>query len=1530
MYDEEELRPKEKSAERKDRSSDQRAFLRQRLQQKKHNRTQVPGIVRTARDGPMPMSFAQQRIWFLQELAPGNSFYNIPAAVPLNGQIDVDALEKALNTIVLRHESLRTVYQRIDGQPCQIVRPHVHRPLEITDLSTGGLAAAEKALDDISASEAALPFDLSTGPLMRFRLIRVSRARHVLLLTVHHVAADGWSMGVLFRELTELYAAGQEGRAATVAKLNIQYGDFAQWQRDRLSGTALEELLGYWRHKLDGAQDLPLITDRPRPPAATFRGDFLDVDFDKQTTDAARRLAREHGCTLFQTLLAAFKSVLARYAGVGDVVVGAPIANRAHSDLEPLIGFFVNSLALRSDLSGDPAFSEILARVRDTTLEAYAHQDLPFERLVEELRPDRDLSRNPLFQVSFQIQNAPGVSERPVTGGQDFRRVERSSAILDLAFSLWETPDGLIGGMEYSTDLFDRETVARIAEAVRLVVVAAAADPELTLSHLPVCDAQFSRRAVSRLTGKSTNQPFESMHAWFCETAAEHSGLTALQDEVGEMTFAQLDLQSDQVATAFQQAGISQGDIVGLALPRNRSFVICMLAALKLGAAYLPVDPAVPPGRLKAMADAASPRIMITADEGPAYEHGASGRVGDLLEFASACEPLAALPAVGPEEICYVLFTSGSTGVPKAVEVSHGALANHMQWMQEAFSAHSGDRVLQRTPAQFDASIWEFWLPLTTGATLCLPPEFHAADASALQKAMEDMQPTIVQCVPSLLTHMLANEDLSRAGAAVRILCCGGEPLTAQLSHSLRAAFGDAQIINLYGPTEATIDVTWHAVSPDEQDPLPIGRPVHNCTVLVVDENGLICPPGMRGEIAVSGAPLANGYLGRDDLTEASFVTLSQTGQRAFLTGDMGWYDNAGVLRCSGRRDRQIKLRGNRIELSEIEAVLSGHELVEQAAVVLHTERDQPALAAFVTLRDDPRCETLRRGTEAKAVADWESLYEVVYADGDDVPQDAVNDFTGWNSSFDGQPIPTAQMRLWADETAERIAALEPQGVFEIGCGSGLILSRLAGNCVRYVGCDLSAPVIGRLSAWVAQNDPGNVDLYVAAADQTDGIGLQGCDTIVMNSVVQYLPGAQHLRDVLESNASRLPENAKLFIGDVRPLGLLRAFHTAAELERASDSATVDDLRKRIEAACSQEKELLFDPEFFYRLGAGEIQGDVAVRLKNASDENELFAYRYDVSIRRGDAADPARLKWLNWRRRETSLAGIRQAIANRACPIAVHGIPNARVARDVALSHLIREADPSATRRELLAEAEQASRDAVFPGALVQLAKEQGLTTELLPGRGHPDCFDLVVHDGTLAGSIDAARPGRGNTSLTLSTEPTLRALTAHLAPELRAWLEERLPPVMCPARVAVLDRMPTLTSGKLDYLSLTRNMPHEPVRETVFEAPSDALEQVIADVFAQVLGITQVGREDDFFAALGGHSLLATQAVARLREFFGDALPLRLLFENPSPETLAACIADQIPDARSIAGQYQATKDLDDAALDALLAQPESLSDE
>nr|WP_281410931.1 amino acid adenylation domain-containing protein [Rhizobium leguminosarum] len=1479
----------------------------------------------------MPLSFAQQRMWFLQELAPGNPFYNIPAAVPLNGPLAVDALEAALNVIVERHESLRTIVGRINGQVCQSVRPHRHLPLDQLNLSSFSTVEAELRLDAIATAEAETPFDLA-GPPIRFRLVRIAPARHVLLLTVHHIAADGWSMGILFRELSQLYEALSTGREPDLPVLRVQYADFAQWQRNRLSGATLDELLAYWRAKLAGARDLPLISDRPRPAVSNFRGNLLKVAIDRRTTDAMRKLARSHSCTLFQAMLAAFKAVLARFAGTVDVLVGAPIANRVHPEFEPLIGFFVNSLVLRTDLAGDPSFAEILRRVRETTLEAYAHQDLPFERLVEELSPERDLSRNPLFQVSFQIQNAPGIADQHATGGDDFRQIERSSAILDFAFSLWETADGLVGGVEYSTDLFDRESVQRIVDAVKLVAQVVAVDPAQRLSRLPIMDAGECARLERLLHGPRKAVHPAMMAGLFAQTANRFPSRAALIDGDGELSFAALDDLSARVARAFIEAGVRRGDIVGLALDRDRNFVTCMLAAARIGAAYLPIDPDVPPGRLQAMVEAVRPAIVILDDNGPAYPHGASGRASDLLAFAASCAPLEPETALRGEDPCYVLFTSGSTGRPKAVEVSHGALANHMHWMRRTFAVTPEDRVLQRTPTQFDASIWEFWLPLVTGATLCLPPPCPAADVGALNAAIEALRPTIVQCVPSLMPHLVAAGGLTSAREAIRLLCCGGEPLSSALVSDLREAFPMARIINLYGPTEATIDATSHEVPPDEQGQPPIGCAIDNGWALVVDEHGMLCPPNMRGEIAVGGAPLANGYLGQDRLTAERFVRLPANGLRAFLTGDIGWYGADGILHCAGRNDRQVKLRGNRIELGEIETVLEQHELVRRAALVLQEEHGEALLAAFLTLREGAPVEALRGVIEAETVGHWEGLYRLVYAGENSVPCDDGDDYTGWTSSFTGRPVPLDEMRRWSDETAARIRALHPRGIFEIGCGSGLILSRLAPDCERYVGCDISEPAIARLRARVVRNDIGKVTLAVAPAEEAAQLPIAGCDTLVLNSVVQYLPSAAHLRAVLATNAGRMPDDARLFIGDVRALGLMRAFHAAVELARAPENATRGDLCRRVGVACAQDKELLLDPAFFRKLAELEqrLHGDVAIRFKNGADDNELFAYRYDVTIRRGEPRSPAPLRWLNWRRGETHHERLRAAIEHYAGPVAIAGIPNLRVAQAVALSHILREGNEATSSTDLMREASSLVPDGLDPGAIAGLARAHGLVAEVLPSRHHPDRFDLALHDGLLDDySVDAAQPGGRAGDPALSSEPTLRVMSARIAPELRAFLTKRLPPIMLPARITVLEGLPSLPSGKLDYVALTRHVSHEPVRETRFAVPGDALEQVVTGIFAAVLGATRVSTGDDFFADLGGHSLLATQAIARLREIFGEEVPLRLLFENPTPAALAHSLGKNHAAAHQIAEQFVAIQALDKAALDDLLAEPESVAD-
>ncbi|HST58816.1 MAG TPA: amino acid adenylation domain-containing protein [Longimicrobium sp.] len=914
----------------------------------------APSVVPVERDGPLPLSFAQERLWFLDRLQPGSAFYNISSALRLGGELDVAALERALGEVVRRHEALRTTFTAAGDAPVQTIAPFAGFVLPIEDLSELDEADAEAAVTRRASEEAARPFDLAAGPLFRAVLLRIGDADHVLLVTMHHAVSDGWSMNVLVREISALYAAYRDGGESPLPDLPVQYADYAVWQRAQLSGDALDRQLAYWRERLAGAPELlELPIDHPRPAVQGHHGASVPVAFPAELLERLRTLGQREGATLYMVLLGAFQLLLAKYAGSDDVVVGSPIAGRTRGETEGLIGFFANTLVMRTDLGGDPDFREVLRRVRETALGAYEHQEMPFEKLVAELQPERSLAHSPLVQVTFSLENAddapaalPGLDVRGVSAALE-------TAKFDLSLGLVATGHELRGGLAYSTELFDRSTIDRMLAHLQRVLEQVAEDARVRLSgiHLLMED---ERRQVESWNAAPVDVAFAPVHARFAAQAARTPDAVALRAAGETLTYAALEHRSNQLARWLRARGVGPEGRVAVCLERSAELVVALLGVLKAGGAYVPLDPAYPAERLSWMlADADAPLVLTEAR----LRDGLPSHAGETVCLDAHAAEIAAESGEAPggaihaENLAYVIYTSGSTGRPKGVAVPHGALDNHMQWMQRRFPLGVDDRVLQKTPFSFDASVWEFYAPLLAGATLVVAgPEAHR-DPAELARAVQDERITVLQLVPSLLRALLEDGDLASPNPLVRLFC-GGEALPAELAARAREALG-VEVINLYGPTEACIDATSHVHTVDEAGAtVPIGRPVDNVRAWVLDRAGAHAPLAAPGELYLGGRQLARGYLGRPGLTAERFVPdafSGEPGARLYRTGDRARWRADGTLEYRGRLDEQVKVRGVRIEPAEIEAVLRTHPAVAACAVAAREDvPGQPRLAAYV------------------------------------------------------------------------------------------------------------------------------------------------------------------------------------------------------------------------------------------------------------------------------------------------------------------------------------------------------------------------------------------------------------------------------------------------------------------------------------------------------------------------------------------------------------------------------------------------------
>jgi amino acid adenylation domain-containing protein/thioester reductase-like protein len=1479
-------------------SEEKRVILAQLLRKKARGRKSFP------------LSFAQQRLWFLDQMNPGAAVYNVPLATRVTGPLDVGALGRALQAVVRRHDTLRTTFAMEEGEmPVQVVGADLSVPLHEIDLRTFPGKESENEIRRLAIEESQRPFDLTHGPLIRATLLHLSEQDHVVLLTLHHIISDGWSLGVLLHDVLAFYKAFTTDSTPALPELSIQYGDYAAWQRRWLQGEVLEGQLDYWKGHLAGAPPtLDLPTDRPRPPTQSFRGAFYPFEISPDLAEAARALAQREGCTLYMVLLAAFQTLLRRYSGQDDFCVGSPIAGRGRPETEGLVGFFVNTLVLRADLFGDPTFIQLLGRVREDCLGAYAHQDLPFERLVEELQPERDLAHSPLFQTLFVFHNS--LVPTFEFAGLKVRQwdVDTGTSKFDLSLFLMEQEGGLRGTLEYSTELFEETTAARLVGHYQTLLKAACDEPDRPVSRLPLLTASEQTQLSAWNETRAVYRQEHLLHQLIQQQAQRSPSAEAVCFEDRRLTYQQLDRRAALLASRLAALGIGPDVPVGICMERSVELVVALLGVLKAGGAYVPLDPDYPNERLDFMLKDAAPAVLLTqshlADRLPNHAGHTLcldpgwGAEADAVEL---CILLA--PTLTPEHLAYIIYTSGSTGRPKGVMNTHRGICNRLLWMQQQYHLGPDDTVLQKTPYSFDVSVWEFFWPLLTGARLVLARPGGHKDPAYLASLIHDEGVTVCHFVPSMLRAFLSEPDLEQSCLSLREVICSGEALPYELQQRFFARLG-SRLHNLYGPTEAAVDVTyWPCRRDDARRLVPIGWPVANTQMHVLDKQGQAVPVGVSGELYIGGVQLARGYLNREELTAERFIHHPELG-RLYRTGDVGRWLSDGVLEYLGRTDHQVKLRGFRIELGEVEAALTEHPAVHEAvAVVREDAPGDQRLAAYVVpdYQDghaDPKGVAERRSEQ---VSQWRTVWEETYSKKTSDADPTFNTI-GWNSSYTGLPIPETEMREWLDHTVTRLLALEPSRVAEIGCGSGMLLYRIAPRCKAYTGIDFSETTLHFMRQQLAapQRRLPQVSLLQRAAHELDSLPSESFDTVILNSVIQYFPGIDYLLHVLEGAVRLVRPGGRIFVGDVRNFRLLAAFHSAVQLHKAPATLSREQLRARVQGHIHQEGELLVDPAFFTALRHHVPQiGRVEIQLKRGRHRNELTRFRYDVVLHIGTEDDSEdACESIDWQDQNLTLPAVRTLMQKNAPrSVSLLHVPNARLQAEAkSLDLLFASAGPQ-TANDMREAVRDMGTYGIDPEELWALGQELGYEVEVRWSRsGRDDCIDVDFrYPMATPGSRTINRVKQAPVTADspkpwadYANDPVRGKVIRSLVPTLRTFLRGKLPEYMVPSAFVTLDELPLSPNGKVDRNALPVPECARPELEEAYVAPATAVEQALAELWAEVLGLERVGTQDNFFE-LGGHSLLATQVISRVRKTLQVELPLRALFEAPTVATLA-----------------------------------------
>jgi len=1432
-----------------------------------------------------PLSYSQQALWFIYQTAPDSPAYNMALLLELQGELQPIALHAALQKLVNRHPALRTTISIVHEHPLQTVQP-------TGEVQWGSHEANPATLDQAIKTIYEQPFDLTQGPVLRAHLFRLSPTRHVLLLTMHHIFGDASSFGFLNDELFALYQAEISGQVAALPPLVASQAEFVRWENDHLSESTLAELEHYWQTKLAG--DIPLLnlpTDHARPIVQSYQGASQRLSLSATLTQQLQQLAQQEQVTLFTLLLTAFQLLLHRYTGQPKIWVGtATSISRQQPKFAPLVGYLVNPVILQATFeSVSPSFRALLGQTNATVLEAIEHSTYPFPLLVKLLHPQRDLSQVPLLQTMFDFQPNSLLSQQVADLTIFPLELDQAEGQFDLTLSM-SLGETLAGAIRYSTDLFEPETITHLAGHFQTLLAAIVANPDQSIATLPMLTERERQQILIEWNNTATDYPRDkSIHQLFEEQVERTPDKIAVIFEQAQLTYRELNQRANQLGHYLQSLGVGPEVLVGICVERSIEMVVGLLGILKAGGAYVPLDPTYPAERLAFMVQDANVPVLLSQshlqDSLPPTTANMVWLDTDWQHIATCSPENSTNPQIHGDNLAYVIYTSGSTGQPKGVMLQHTGLCNLAQAQIQAFGVQSHHRVLQFASLNFDASISELVMTLCTGATLYVAGKVALLPGSPLTELLVAQKITHVTLVPSALTVLSPSEV-----PMLKTVVVAGEACPPELLN--RWAKG-RQFFNAYGPTETTVCATimlCDSQTAQQYVTVPIGKPIANTQLYILDSHLQPVPIGVAGELHIGGAGIARGYLNRPDLTAEKFIANPFGEGRLYKTGDLARYLPDGNIEFLERIDHQVKIRGFRIELGEIETVLRSQTMVEQAIVTL---KERPSgdkqLVAYLKLTS----QIVENLDTAEHVNLWQTLYNETYN------QSPVFDLTfnisGWNSSYTQQPIPVTEMREWVDETVARIKTLNPQHVLEIGCGTGLLLARLAPQCAIYIGMDFSEIALNYTNQMCQQVAALNhVCLLARLADDMSGFEEGQFDTIIINSVIQYFPDAAYLEKVVVGALPLLKPGGRFFIGDVRHFGLLESFHTSVQIYQSDDNLVVQTLKQRIEQYQNQEKELLVSPEFFLDLAQNHSQiNHVQAMPKYGQYENELTKFRYEVILHVRQAIDlQTDIIWHDWQE-ITSPPTLLETlfISNSPQSIGLRHIPNPHLWFERCNQQWLAEAKPSTPLAEYRSGLAQPPNKGIHLNDLREIARAKGWQIEVsgLNTHGIGD-YDVVFSHPFFPNKLAQFTTHHlGTNKSKYANTPVQKNNTAKALHELRSYLVTQLPDYMVPSFFVVLEQFPLTPNGKIDRKALPA--PDNITTSSEFAPPQTPTEQLLAAIWAEVLGVAQVGRHDNFFE-LGGHSLLVMQLLAKINSSFATELSVRDVFEHAILADLAKSI--------------------------------------
>ena len=1461
----------------------------------------LPGRARESA-GPVevPLAEAQQEIWLATQLGDDASrAFNLASTLRLRGTLRPDVLREAVQTLVQRHEALRAV-PREDGQT-QRVLSSLRIDVPLVDLTAFAAGEREARLAALRDAEVETAFDLVHGPLIRARLIRLEPDDHLFILTAHHIVCDGWSSGVLLRELGELYEAACTGRTPNLRPA-MQLTEFVEMSEANRRSSERAEADAYWLGEYaDAAPVLSLPTDRPRPPRRTFRAKRLTLPLDDAFVARMKQLAATSGATLFTTLFAGFGFLLHRLTGQDDMVVGFSLAGQAAIPDRELVGHCVTFLPVRLRPAPDLSFAAFVETVRGKVLDAVEHQNLAFGALLQKLHLPRDPSRLPLMSVAFNLDPSGGplrFHDLVATAGSVPRHYEN----FDIFFNVVELgAEKLEIQCTFNLDLFDDDTIwARLKQYTTLLESAAAAR-ETPLGALPLHPIGAAPAPTGPPIAPSVG---DTLAARFARMAAETPSAPAVTYGDRTLTYGELDARANRLAHRLQALGVGPETLVGLLLERSVDLVVAVLAIAKAGGAYVPVDTANPTGRVASIVADAGVTLVVTQRALTGMVLPGSADVllvdDDSLEREPSHAPAC---AATPENAAYVIYTSGSTGAPKGVVVTQRNVLRLFDSTRHWFDFGRTDVWTLFHSIAFDFSVWELWGALLYGGRVVVVPQQVTRSPEIFHDLLREAGVTVLNQTPSAF-RMLADVDATLrrdTPLSLRYIVFGGEKLVPESLRGWIERHGDArpELVNMYGITETTVHVTHRRITRSDIDRgmgSVIGVPIPDLAVYLLDDAGRPVADGERGEIYVGGSGVARGYLNRPDLTARRFVPdpFSEVrGAVMYRSGDEARRLATGDLEYLGRLDQQVKIRGFRVELGEIERVVRDEPDVSDVAVVARNDESGPTLVAYVVPRAGA---AMARQQQIDVWRDeWRALYESGQRTLERSGRAHLDDRAILVQLAPPQDFED-EWREFQGQTLDRIRALQPRRVLEIGCGTGQVLLHVAPECESYVGTDFAPLAIEEVRRQLAtlRSERADVSARMQSADDFSGIQPGSLDTVIINSVIQYFPDIDYLLRVLEGSVRVLRPGGRIYIGDVQSRALLGVHHLGEQLGRSAGDRPLAELRRVVEHRVEIEDELVVDPGFFHGL-ATRLAGIAHVEFhhRRGRVDNETTRFHYDVVIHVAPTGPaPTDVTWSDWTAEAWTLPALREHLQRANAPdvLAITRVPNARTALGVAAWRTLTGAHAPATV-DALREMVVGVNAGVHPEDVWALERETPYHVEIRwSATAAAGEFDiLLMRRGGVPVLVRGPRhPDGQGWPVAYANNPSWKRATEQLPVLLRRRARQHLPEHMIPAAFVVLERLPLTVNGKLDVDALPRPQLVAGRSVDAADEPRTEVERAVAEVWAGILRADRVGVRDDFFQ-LGGHSLLAVQAIIRLRERLNVDISLGTLFEVPTVEQLA-----------------------------------------